>query len=125
VATKVGWKVKHKSLKDAWSNKISLLGFRLLSIRTDMLCAPLRELMSRKCKTHTYTHKGLASWGGDTSTPGESPRDGKMIIFTKNCDFLLSTNFKLLRQNKEHFANDFEFLNFIISAKGGHCDYST
>jgi len=47
-----------------------------------------------------------------------------MIIFNKNCDFLLSTNFKLLKQIKDNLANDFETIKFIISIKGGHCNYS-
>jgi hypothetical protein len=45
------------------------------------------------------------------------------ILYGQEIDFLLSTNFKLLRQIKGNLKNNF-VLNVVISARGRHCDWS-
>jgi hypothetical protein len=42
----------------------------------------------------------------------------------KKCYFFALKSFESLRKNKWGFKNDCDFLNFIISVRIGHCDYS-
>jgi hypothetical protein len=42
----------------------------------------------------------------------------------KVSDLLRSKNCKLLSQSQGNSINNCDFLKFIISVEGGHCDYS-
>ena len=75
---------------------------------------------AREC---TRRHTQARDWWAGEGTRVHQATESKGRLndyFYVNCDFLLSTNFKLSRQNMENVANDFESLNFIISIKGGH-----
>jgi hypothetical protein len=84
IGYQVGWKVQHKSLKEAWSNETSLFGIRMVrnsycdTHSTDMLRAPPCLLTSRKCnkQTHTHTHtQGIGELGGGGGKGASAPGD--------------------------------------------------
>jgi len=51
-----------------------------------------------------------------------SPRGGRMDIFNENYLFLHTSYFQLLCKVRGRSLNS-DFFKFIISVRGGHCDY--
>lgn len=74
---------------------------------------------------HRMPHQASGAqlrWGKWCGSMGQhSPRDSKMNILNKKINFLLSNNFKFLRQIKENSINNCEFLNFINFFSGSPC----
>jgi hypothetical protein len=62
---------------------------------------------------------GLGVWARDVVATG-----GKINIINEKIDSLSSTNFKLLSPIKLNSITNYDFFKSIVSATGGHCDYS-
>jgi hypothetical protein len=61
-------------------------------------------------------------FGGGVSAA--AVRCGKTNILTEKKFFLRLKNFKLFKQTKGSSVYGCDFFKFIISCRGGHCDYS-